>query len=479
MKKQDKDNQSRVELCNLKSFNLTEKLELRKKSESDTQQYGNFSVIKKYEDYAVLFLGERIFESTFVEVFLKDTGELCGIKNYTCMESSDYTLLRERNIPYIFRLRKGDAVAEIKDGRVLINTNYDILSKPYINLFQLCIPAYFMGEVNDKESELINKKGEVLLSGVTSLELIDNDNKFLVETSNTGILYNSELKQLGKTYDTACAFGVNTLKVSLNGKYGLINYDGVEVVKPQYTSLAYCQNYLITDNKILDQEGNYIVDFRIDETSNWNIDGDILTYVRNGLVTSLNLITRNINWSYKLLDITEYDFIGEKGNTIVFGSLRSDKLRAEFKNCELKTNNLLYVLLNKSNLIKGVYYSDGYKYRKLCDDMGELIQLFKDSYKILHRLNGRLQLIDTKYRGTIIKPEPLFLNFDFDTLELYGDILVLKKGNKFAVGYHKNISEFEFDSVEFIETEIMPYFKLCKEGKVYNVSIKNLKNCMF
>ncbi len=267
----------------------------------------------------------------------------------------------------------------------IINSKGEFVINPTYNEM-LTIPdstkAIFIYQTNvdytngTYKSKAINDKSEVLFSGYDSVEAIQN-------IDSTGSVF----------YDT------NTLKVSKDGKYGLINFEGKELLKPEYDSIETLNKikncYVTTKNNLkglVDNAGNVIID---------NTYADIKPLTdkyENGFVV------KNNSSQYGLVNYTKQTVLECKYNEI---------LPVTGSDMYVVKNNDSLELVKKGD--ESVLKLTGY------DDVVSI-----DGENIIVKKGNNYGVIDTE-GNTVLNAEYQDLSY------LYNDKYIAKKNDKYGI----------------------------------------------
>ena len=243
------------------------------------------------------------------------------------------------------------------------------------------------------KTKAINSKNEQLYSSYNSIEVLSNYDQ------NNNIWYEE-----------------NTLKVEKNGKYGLINLDGTEILSTEYDKI------------------------------------ETLTGVKNSILTKKDNLYGLVNSNGEKIINNEYTEIK---------SLTDDYLNGYIvKNSESKYGiisvNKDKILECKYSDIKNVYNEDLFVVKE--NDSWKLINKAGDKsvqvdYEDITYLNSQYMIIKTKGKFGIVgldKTEKVKPEYDYISYA-FSDYYIAKKDNKYGIinSNGEVLVQFEYDSLKF------------------------------
>lgn len=176
-----------------------------------------------------------------------------------------------------------------RDGNVVVEAKYDVVQipNPSKDIF-ICLYDY-NSEEKDYSSDVFNSKGEKLYQEYENVQAIPT------ETTYDGI-----------------PFEKTVLKFKKDGKYGLINLDGKQVLKPEYesiTAIPYKEGMLIVNQNekcgVVNVNGKTLIPAEYESITADNYYSDQTMYKTTGFIVS-----KKSDEGYR------YGYIDYKGKTI-------------------------------------------------------------------------------------------------------------------------------------------------------------------
>ena len=177
-----------------------------------------------------------------------------------------------------------------RDGNVVVEAKYDVVQipNPSKDIF-ICLYNY-NSEEKDYSSDVFNSRGEKLYQEYENVQAIPT------ETTYDGI-----------------PFEKTVLKFKKDGKYGLINLDGKQVLKPEYesiTAIPYKEGMLIVKQNekcgVVNVNGKTLISVEYESITADNYYSEETMYKTTGFIVSK-----------KSDDGYRYGYIDYKGKTIV------------------------------------------------------------------------------------------------------------------------------------------------------------------
>lgn len=350
-----------------------------------------------------------------------------GASVYIIKENSKEYVVEEVTEFSYFTLYKNQKYGVIdKQGNVIINPEYDKISIPNPSKSVFICYYNYNSENETYETVVYNEKKE---------ELFKN--------------YEEVLPLMFKDYTTKIPYEKKVLQYKENGKYGLIDFNGKRITKPEYDSiesLLYKEGYLLVEKEgkhgIIDGNGRKIVNFEYDIII---ADG---YYEKKSKYAGAGFIVGNKNEKGY-----QYGYINNEGKII---------LDVEYNEIDRITNiiddkNVYLVAFKngKAGILKNKEYIAEHQY----DDV---------EYNIKNKLFLVKKL---SKQGVITLKGEKVIDTEYDNILISGDkIIAQKEEENFTFDLEGNIKEEEN---EIISTDNENYFVTIDDNEKYGVINKN------
>lgn len=282
------------------------------------------------------------------------------------------------------------------NGETVIDAEYDEMIVIPNNKQAVFVCTY---DVNDTTGEyktkVINEKNEEILKGYDKIEAIDN--------------YDSKQN---------IWFEDNVLKVQKNGKYGLIDSKGNEILKCEYDAIYSLKS--VTENIIVEKDGKV------------------------GLINSKGQTI--INTEYKSIRTLKEGYKNEylvENDTGLFGVINT----AGTKVLEAKYEEVKYINSSDTYAVKenGTW--------QLINNKGEVLQTSEGEEYVYSKGENVVTLKDSKYGVEKLTGESV-IPYDYDELQYAFSIYyIAKKDDKYGIININNeiVKEFEYTNMYFVE----------------------------
>lgn len=302
-------------------------------------------------------------------------------------------------------------------GKIIIEPEYDemiTIPNPKVDIFIALQNVDY--ETNTYKTEILNEEGQELFADYDLVEVIENQDK------------------LGNLW-----YEDGVLKVNKDGKYGLINYSGKEILPIEYDkieSLKGTKNSIIITKEekkgLCDNEGNIIIKPEYKEIK--SIDDDY----KNGYIVI------NTEGKYGVIDFTKSQVLEEK-----------------YDNIKETTSNGLYIVKEGSIL-------------KVVNKEGTVLE---DKFSDAKKINGEnIIFIKNKQNGVINKDGEIKIAAEYDDLQYaFGEYYIAKKSGKYGIINLEKEEKLPF------EYETIFYNKEASfiEAKKSNVEVTEIYNTEF
>lgn len=302
-----------------------------------------------------------------------------------------------KNYTYYTSYENGKFGVINNDGETVINPEYDEIVSIPNNSKPIFICIY---DVNDEDgtykTKAINEKNEEIFKGYDKIEVVDNFD------SKQNVWYED-----------------NVLRVSKNGKYGLINFDGKEILACDYDEITALNG--VKSNLIVKKAGNVGLVNEKGQTIIPTQYKEILT-LKEGYKNEYIIINEN----------NQYGLISTTGNILI----------------EPKYEDVKY--LNSSNLFSvkeaGIWKLINTEDNSIVIDSGYEDIVEAKSENIIVKNNGKYGIIN-KNKEEKITPQYEELKYAFS---IY---YIAKKDGKYGVINLENqtVVEFEYINMVYIE----------------------------
>lgn len=298
---------------------------------------------------------------------------------------------------YYTACQKGRFGVINNDGELVIDTTYDEMILIPDNSQPVFLCTYDVDdETGTYKTKAINEKNEEILKGYDKIEVLDNYD------SKHNIWYED-----------------NVLRVSKNGKYGLINFKGESLVACEYDDITALKG--VKNNLLVKKAGNVGLVNEKGQTIVKTQYKDILT-LKEGYKNEYIIVNENnqyglISTTGSILIEPKYQMVKYLGSSNLFAVRESDVWK-------------LINIEDNSTLIDGGY-----------EDIVEV-----KSENIIIKQDGKYGVIN-KAKEEKIKPEYEDLKYAFS---IY---YIAKKDGKYGVINLENeeIIKFEYESMQYVE----------------------------
>ena len=287
---------------------------------------------------------------------------------------------------------------------------------------------------------IIDKDGNTIIEAKYKNIIIPNPEKdiFICYTDEKSIVLNSKNETVFDEYNkvepiklkniaSILCYEKTVLKYELDGKYGLISYDGKQITSNLYNTIENLQSTegklaVSKDNKygIININGEVIVDTKYDKISTDNYYSDDKKYVEAGFIVS-----NTTNDGYR------YGYIDYKGNNV---------LNVEYNNIIRITKEKEIYLIASKNGQYGLYKGN----KQLIKPEYQSI-FYADNGGIILEKNGQFGIANL--RGEI-KVNPKYSEIEDKGVYLYAknsnsnDVYDIQ-GNKLDISFNKTIYKTE------------------------------------
>ena len=313
---------------------------------------------------------------------VKNSGKKVEVKNYTY-----YTAYENEKFGVIDN-----------EGNIIVEPSYDEIIAIPNKSKAIFVCTY---DIDDKEgtykTKVINDKNEEILSGYDEITVIDNFD------SKQNVWYEN-----------------NVLRVKKDGKYGLIDFDGNEVLSCEYEEIYALQG--VTSNFIVKKDGNIGL---------VNEKGQTIIKAEYKKILALQEDYKN---EYIIVSQdNKYGLISTSGEILIKPSYESIKYLGSSSLFAVKQNNNWKLYDTEENKI---IIDDGYK---------DIVEAKSENIIVINS-DGEYGIID-KENNKKIKPQYEDLKYAFS---IY---YIAKKDGKYGVidTENKTIIDFEYKNMMYIE----------------------------
>lgn len=287
---------------------------------------------------------------------------------------------------------------------------------------------------------IIDREGNIVIEAEYSNIIIPNPEKdiFICYTDEKSIVLNSKNETVFDEYNkvepiklkniaSILCYEKTVLKYELDGKYGLISYDGKQITSNLYNTIENLQSTegklaVSKDNKygIININGEVIVDTKYDKISTDNYYSDDKKYVEAGFIVS-----NTTNDGYR------YGYIDYKGNNV---------LNVEYNNIIRITKEKEIYLIASKNGQYGLYKGN----KQLIKPEYQSI-FYAENGGIIIEKNGQFGIANLKGE---IKVTPKYSEIEDKGIYLYAKNLNSNdvydiQGNKLDISFNKTIYKTE------------------------------------
>lgn len=338
-----------------------------------------------------------------------------GIKTLLTQETDNQTKTVISNYYPVYTNEKWGVIDQT--GKIVIEPTYDEMITIPSSKTDLFICMYDVDYTNDTyKTKVIDSKNKQKFTGYELVEVVEN------KDSNNILWYEGEV-----------------LRVKKDEKYGLINYDGKEILKPEYDSIEALEgvkNSLVIKKEekvgLCDNKGNIIIEPEYKEIKAIGDD------YKNGYI-----VINNDN-KYGLIDFTRQVILETKYEEIKTVS---------------STNNIYVVKENG-------------KLKAINKDLETLVENKFDDVKQIH--GGNLVFVKNKKYGIINTEGQITTKAEYDNIDhIFDEYYIAKKSDKYGIIDVNNEKILPFDYVAISYRKEADFIELEKKDAVVTEILNN------